>query len=116
MRAHLRRYPAIRNVVTQWYPGRRTGTVARHVTTLAALSRHAMDQLRKRVTRHACAIQERHRTGLQRGAPYTCQGSCLLSRSCEVRGASDQKESGINSLAYVGFCGMILLPMDRPGP
>ena len=115
MRDHLRSYPAIRNVVTQWYPGRRTGTVARHVTTLAALGRNEMDQLLKLVKRQACEIQERHRTGLQLGAPYTCHGSCLLSRSCDVRGASYQKESGINSLAYVGFCGMILLPMDRQG-
>src|SRR6516165_9134531 len=55
------------------------------------------DQLLKLVKRQARAIQERHRTGLQLGAPYTCHGSCLLSRSCDVRGVSYQKESGINS-------------------
>ena len=37
MRDNLRRYRAIRDAFTQWYPGQPTGTVARHVTTLAAL-------------------------------------------------------------------------------
>jgi hypothetical protein len=37
MRDNLRRYRAIRDAVTQGYPGQPTGTVARHVTTLAAL-------------------------------------------------------------------------------
>src|SRR5437868_9173764 len=55
------------------------------------------DQLLKLVKRHACEIQELHRTGLQLGEPYTCHGSCLLSLYCDVRGASYQKESGINS-------------------
>ena len=34
---NLRRYRAIRDALTQWYPGEPTGTVARHLTTLAAL-------------------------------------------------------------------------------
>src|SRR5947209_13116322 len=55
------------------------------------------DQLLKLVKRHAREIQELHRTGLQLGEPYTCHGSCLLSLYCDVRGASYQKESGINS-------------------
>jgi hypothetical protein len=37
MRDNLRRYRAIRDAFRQWYPGQPTGTVARHVTTLAAL-------------------------------------------------------------------------------
>ena len=37
MRDNLRRYRAIRAALTQGYPGQPTGTVARHVTTLAAL-------------------------------------------------------------------------------
>ena len=37
MSDNLRRYRAIRDALTQWYPGQPTGTVARHVTTLAAL-------------------------------------------------------------------------------
>jgi hypothetical protein len=37
MSDNLRRYRAIRNALTQWYPGQPTGTVARHLTTLAAL-------------------------------------------------------------------------------
>ena len=37
MSDNLRRYRAIRDAVTQWYPGQPTGTVARHLTTLAAL-------------------------------------------------------------------------------
>src|SRR3989441_12386083 len=37
MSDNLRRYRAIRDALTQGYPGQRTGTVARHVTTLAAL-------------------------------------------------------------------------------
>ena len=37
MRDNLRRYRAIRDAFTQGYPGQPTGTVARHVTTLAAL-------------------------------------------------------------------------------
>src|SRR5262245_40448282 len=55
------------------------------------------DQLLKLVKRHAREIQELHRTGLQLGEPYTCHGSCLLSLYGDVRGASYQKESGINS-------------------
>src|SRR5947209_1438607 len=37
MRDNLRRYRAIQDALTQWYPGQPTGTVARHVMTLAAL-------------------------------------------------------------------------------
>ena len=37
MSDNLRRYRAIRDALTQWYPGQSTGTVARHLTTLAAL-------------------------------------------------------------------------------
>ena len=37
MSDNLRRYRAIRDALTQWYPGQPTGSVARHLTTLAAL-------------------------------------------------------------------------------
>ena len=37
MSDNLRRYRAIRDTFIQWYPGQPTGTVARHLTTLAAL-------------------------------------------------------------------------------
>ena len=37
MRDNLRRYRAIRDAFTPWSPGQPTGTVARHLTTLAAL-------------------------------------------------------------------------------
>ena len=37
MNDNLRRYRAIRDALIQWYPGQPTGTVARHMTTLAAL-------------------------------------------------------------------------------
>ena len=37
MSDNLRRYRAIRDALTQCYPGQPTGTVARHLTTLAAL-------------------------------------------------------------------------------
>ena len=37
MSDNLRRYRAIRDALTQYYPGPLTGTVARHLTTLAAL-------------------------------------------------------------------------------
>jgi len=37
MSGNLRRYRAIRDAVTQYSPGQPTGTVARHLTTLAAL-------------------------------------------------------------------------------
>ncbi len=37
MSDNLRRYRAIRDALTQGYPGQPTGTVARHWTTLAAL-------------------------------------------------------------------------------
>ncbi len=37
MSDNLRRDRAIRDAFTQWYPGQPTGTVARHLTTLAAL-------------------------------------------------------------------------------
>src|SRR5262245_47337021 len=59
------------------------------------------DQLLKLVKRHAREIQERHRTGLQLSESYTCHGSCLLSLYGEVRGASYQKESGINSFQFL---------------
>jgi hypothetical protein len=38
MSDNLRRYRAIRDALTQWYPGEPTGNLARHLTTLAALS------------------------------------------------------------------------------
>ena len=56
------------------------------------------DQVLKRVARQAHDIQELHGAGLERGAPSTSHGSCLLSRSRDLRGASYQKESGINSI------------------
>ena len=34
---NLRRYRAIRDAFIPWYPGQPTGTVARHLTSLAAL-------------------------------------------------------------------------------
>src|SRR5215831_11065470 len=37
MSDNLRRYRAIREALTQGYPGQTTGTVARHLTTLAAM-------------------------------------------------------------------------------
>jgi hypothetical protein len=37
MSDNLRRYRAIRDAFTQGYPGQPTGTVTRHLTTLAAL-------------------------------------------------------------------------------
>ena len=37
MRDNLRRYRAIRDALKQYYPGQPTGTVASHLTTLAAL-------------------------------------------------------------------------------
>src|SRR5206468_460844 len=37
MSDNLRRYRAIRDALTQGYPGQPTGTVARHLTTLAAM-------------------------------------------------------------------------------
>jgi hypothetical protein len=37
MSDNLRRYRAIRDALTQWYPGQPSGTVARHLLTLAAL-------------------------------------------------------------------------------
>ena len=39
MRDNLRRYRAIRDACTPWYPGQPSGTVARHLRTLAALLR-----------------------------------------------------------------------------
>jgi len=37
MSDNLRRYRAIRDALTQWYPGQPPGSIARHLTTLAAL-------------------------------------------------------------------------------
>jgi hypothetical protein len=37
MSDNLRRYRAIRDALTPWYPGQPTGSIARHLTTLAAL-------------------------------------------------------------------------------
>jgi len=72
------------------HPPRRPPGVAR--------GRARRDQRRQRVTHHARAIQECHRARWPRGQPSTSPGSCLLSRSRDGRGASDQKESGINSI------------------
>ena len=36
MSDNLRRYRAIQDALIQWYPGQPTGTVVRHLTTLAA--------------------------------------------------------------------------------
>ena len=55
------------------------------------------DQLLELVKRHAREIQELHRAGLQLREPSTSHRSGLLSLSRDVRGASYQKESGINS-------------------
>lgn len=37
MSDNLRRYRAIRDALTQWYPGDPKGHEARHITTLAAI-------------------------------------------------------------------------------
>src|SRR5947208_736863 len=55
------------------------------------------DQLLKLVEGQAGEIQELCGARLQIGEPYTSHESCLLSLSRDVRGASYQKESGINS-------------------
>src|SRR5256886_13150306 len=73
------------------------------------------DQLLKLVKRHAREIQELHRTGLQLGEPYTGHGSCLLSLYCDVRGASYQKESGINSNVLKFLLGSLLELVDCTG-
>jgi hypothetical protein len=59
------------------------------------------DELLKLGERQADEIQERHRAGREVGESSTSHGSCLLSQSCDVRGASYQKESGINSNGHV---------------
>jgi len=56
------------------------------------------DQLRKLGEGQAGAIQEPRGAGLQVSEPYTSHGSCLLSLYRDIRGASYQKESGINSI------------------
>src|SRR5262249_41195276 len=68
----------------------------RHAGVERGLERR--DELLKLGERQAREIQELHRAGLELGEPYTSYGSCLLSQSCDVRGASYQKESGINSI------------------
>jgi hypothetical protein len=55
------------------------------------------DQLLKLVESQAGEIQELYWTGLQVSEPYTGHGWCLLSLYRDIRGASYQKESGINS-------------------
>src|SRR5215813_7681283 len=60
------------------------------------------NQLLKLVERQAHEIQELYRAGLQLGEPYTSHGSCLLSLSREIRSASYQNESGINSNGHHG--------------
>jgi hypothetical protein len=47
MSDNLRRYRAIRDALTQWYPGQPTGTVARPLTTLAALGVRAPSAVRQ---------------------------------------------------------------------
>src|SRR5262245_37998557 len=74
------------------------------------------DQLLKLVKRQAREIQERHRTGLQLGEPYTCHGSCLLSRYGDVRGVSYQKESGINSNVPLSARGHRVTTSHSSGP
>src|SRR5438128_1633436 len=55
------------------------------------------DQLRKLIKRQTRKIQELRGAGLQVSEPYTSHGTCLLSLSRDVRGASYHKESEINS-------------------
>jgi hypothetical protein len=55
------------------------------------------DELLKLVERQAREIQELYRAGLQLSKPCTSHGSYLLSLERDIRGASYQKESGINS-------------------
>ena len=61
------------------------------------------NELLKLVKRHAREVQELYRAGLQVSEPYTSPGTFLLSLYGSVRGASYQKESGINSIDYVIF-------------
>src|SRR5262249_12146417 len=61
------------------------------------------DQLLKLVERQAGEIQELCGARLQIGEPQTNHGSYLLSLSRDVRGASYQKESGINSIPLDEF-------------
>src|SRR5262245_3846387 len=60
------------------------------------------DQLLKLVERQAGEIQEIQRAGLEVGEPQTSHGSCLRSLYGDIRGASYQKESGINSIVFIG--------------
>src|SRR3989449_6949500 len=49
------------------------------------------DQLRKLIKRQTRKIQELRGAGLQVSEPYTSHGTCLLSLSRDVRGASYHK-------------------------
>ena len=72
------------------------------------------DQRLPRVEGPARAIPPRPRASLQRGTSPTSPGSCLLSLERDSRGASYQKDSGINSIGSV-TC-FRLCPVYSPTP
>ena len=59
MSDNLHRYRAIREALIQWYPGQPTGTVARHLTTLAALISGIVGSKSTQLPRVATPIPDR---------------------------------------------------------
>jgi Transposase DDE domain len=57
----LRRYRAIRDALTQGYPGQPTGTVARHLTTLAALISGIVGGKSTQLPHIATKVPDRHK-------------------------------------------------------
>ena len=61
MSDNLRRYRAIRDALTQGYPGQPTGTVPRHLTTLAALISGIVAGKRTQLPPIATKVPESHK-------------------------------------------------------
>ena len=61
MSDNLRRYRAIRDTLTQGYPGQPTGTIARHLTTLAALISGIVGGKSTQLPHIAMKVPDRHK-------------------------------------------------------
>src|ERR1044071_1301231 len=67
MSDNLRRYRAIRDALCQWYPGQPTGTVVRHLTTLAAMISGIVGSKRTQLPHIATKVPD----GTQAESPVT---------------------------------------------
>ena len=95
MRDNLHRYRAIREAFTPWYPGQPTGTVARPLTTLAAL---------------ISGIVGRKSTPLPRGATQIPAGPKPESRGKRLPRGLDN-ERVLEEISFLPYITLFLAPL-----